>query len=96
MFNKIKKVSYLLTELSSEKHGWHCLNYAETFDLSLSSFRDNVERIDVSKVSTEEFVTRYEKTYTPAVLTNVQEDWPAKYKWTLDVSLYSFSKNGNL
>ncbi|PVD33307.1 hypothetical protein C0Q70_04560 [Pomacea canaliculata] len=71
-------------ELSSEKHGWHCLNYAETFDLSLSSFRDNVERIDVSKVSTEEFVTRYEKTYTPAVLTNVQEDWPAKYKWTLD------------
>ena len=74
------------TELSSEKHGWHTYNYAETFDLSFSTVKDNVERIDATKLSTDEFITRYESTYTPVVLTNAQNDWPANYKWTLEVS----------
>lgn len=73
----------------SEKHGWHCLNYAQTFDLAHSTVKDDVQRIDVTKLSKEEFVKQYEQTYTPVVLTNAQTDWPAKYKWTLDVCINS-------
>ncbi|KAK7099233.1 bifunctional arginine demethylase and lysyl-hydroxylase JMJD6-A-like [Littorina saxatilis] len=71
-------------ELSHEKNGWHCHNYVENFDLSFSSVKDNVERADASKLSTDEFIRRYEKTYTPVVLTNTQVDWTANYKWNLD------------
>ncbi|XP_076450819.1 bifunctional arginine demethylase and lysyl-hydroxylase JMJD6-like [Babylonia areolata] len=71
-------------ELSTEKHGWHCNKYADNFDLSFATVKDNVERVDGSQLSTEEFITRYERTYTPVVLTNLQQDWPANYKWTLD------------
>ncbi|KAL8614245.1 Bifunctional arginine demethylase and lysyl-hydroxylase JMJD6-A [Nucella lapillus] len=71
-------------ELSSEKHGWYCNHYAETFDLSLGTVKDNVERVDATQLSLDEFVSRYERTYTPVVLTHGQRDWPANYKWTLD------------
>lgn len=71
-------------ELSQVKHGWRCLNYAETFDLSLSTVKDNVERVDATKLSNEEFIQRFESTYTPVVLTDAQKDWSAHYKWTLD------------
>jgi hypothetical protein len=79
-----------LAELSKEKHGWSCQNYAETFDLSFATVKDNVPRVDASKLSVEEFVEQYEKTYTPVVLTNVQNDWSANYKWTLDVRKFLF------
>lgn len=71
-------------ELSSEKNGWYSNNYSETFDLSFATVKDNVERVDATKLSIEDFISRYERTYTPVVLTNLQGDWPANYKWTLD------------
>ncbi|XP_005109011.1 bifunctional arginine demethylase and lysyl-hydroxylase JMJD6-A [Aplysia californica] len=68
-------------ELYEESHGWHKHNYAERFDLSKSTVSDNVERVDASQLSIEEFQEKYEKTYTPVVITNCQTDWAASYKW---------------
>ncbi|XP_041365677.1 bifunctional arginine demethylase and lysyl-hydroxylase JMJD6-like [Gigantopelta aegis] len=71
-------------ELCSDKAGWYKENYAHTFDVSLSSVKDNVERVDASRVSCQEFVEKYEKTYTPVVVTHAQDDWNAQTKWTLE------------
>ena len=79
-------VCIFFSELCREKNGWRTQNYVDTFDLSFSTVKDNVERVDASKLSYEEFVERYERPYKPVVLTNVQNDWAANYKWTTDVS----------
>ncbi|CAI9739971.1 Hypothetical predicted protein [Octopus vulgaris] len=71
-------------ELSNEKHGWRRHNYCRKFDLTLSNVRDNVERVDVTKITYEEFVRRYESKYKPVVLLNVQEKWKATEKWTVE------------
>ena len=68
-------------ELSEGSHGWSKNNYVEKFDASTKYINDNVDRIDASQVSIEEFQERYEKTYTPVVVTNCQTDWAASYKW---------------
>ncbi|ESO95353.1 hypothetical protein LOTGIDRAFT_117140 [Lottia gigantea] len=72
-------------ELRSD-NGWNKYCYHEKFDLDKEKIRrkDTVHRIDASKVSHEEFIEKYEKTYTPVVLVNNQNDWMAKKKWTLD------------
>lgn len=44
-------------------------------------------RIDESTVSPEEFIEKYEKPYLPIVIKGSQDEWRAKYKWTLEVSL---------
>lgn len=46
---------------------------------------DNIERIDYNEVCLEEFIEKYEKTYKPVIITNAQNDWKAKDKWTLEV-----------
>lgn len=46
---------------------------------------DNIERIDFNEVGLEEFIEKYEKTYKPVIITNAQNDWKAKDKWTLEV-----------
>lgn len=43
-----------------------------------------MERIDGSVVSSEEFVERFESKYKPVVITNIQNDWKAQQKWTLE------------
>ena len=67
--------------------GWFVNNYAEKFDLSLDSVHDNVERINVNEVSHEQFVEKYEKLYKPVVITGACDNWKAKYKWNLKVSI---------
>ncbi|XP_071116179.1 bifunctional arginine demethylase and lysyl-hydroxylase JMJD6-like [Haliotis cracherodii] len=71
-------------ELSGEKNGWYKYNFCNKFDLSLSLVKDNVIRVDVSKVSHAEFVEKYEKTYVPVVLTEAQSSWDAQRKWSLE------------
>ncbi|GFS01455.1 bifunctional arginine demethylase and lysyl-hydroxylase JMJD6 [Elysia marginata] len=69
-------------ELHRESNGWYAQRYAETFDVRHEVVQDNVERVDASKLSLEEFRRQFERTYTPVVLTNCQKDWAATYKWT--------------
>lgn len=71
--------------MSSDPDGWYKNAYHETLDLSFSSVKDNVERVDGSNITLEEFRERYERTYTPVVITHVQDDWLAEQKWTLEV-----------
>lgn len=74
------------SELKSED--WTKYNYYKTFDLSHSNLPDNIDRIDVTTYSMEDFIKNYEKPYKPVILTNSQVDWQAKEKWTLSVRYY--------
>lgn len=69
------------SELKSED--WQKYNYYKTFDLSKENLPDNIDRIDVSNYSIEEFIKNYEKPYKPVILTNSQVDWQANEKWTV-------------
>ena len=64
---------------------WTALNYAAGLDCSLESVKDNVERIDASLVSHQDFVECYERPYKPVVLLNAQRDWNAVKSWTVEV-----------
>lgn len=64
---------------------WVEREYARTFDLSWSHVPDTLPRVDVKRVSPEEFIEKYEKPYLPCVLTGVQDTWMAREKWTLEV-----------
>lgn len=61
------------------------MNYAEEFDTSLESVRDNVPRLDCNKISKSEFVERYEKQRIPVVLTHAMDHWKGMRKWTVEV-----------
>ncbi|OWF50526.1 bifunctional arginine demethylase and lysyl-hydroxylase JMJD6-B-like [Mizuhopecten yessoensis] len=69
-------------ELGSDKNGWCRYNFAQTFDLSLQTVKDNVPRIDVTKTTKEEFIEEYEAPYKPVVLVNATKEWQATKKWT--------------
>lgn len=66
----------------SDYWSWNMLNYAVHFD-KYKVVNDTIERIDVNKVSLEEFVEKYEKPYKPVVITGIQNNWGAQQKWTL-------------
>ena len=74
----------VLLELKGEE-GWTKLNYAENFDTSLGTVRDNVPRQDCNKISKSEFVERYEKPRIPVVLTHTMDHWKSMRKWTVEV-----------
>ncbi|XP_052802227.1 bifunctional arginine demethylase and lysyl-hydroxylase JMJD6-like [Mya arenaria] len=71
-------------ELCSEKNGWYKHDYHKNFDLSPSLVNDNVQRVDARETTLEEFREKYEKTYTPVVVTHAQDEWLADQKWTLE------------
>lgn len=66
----------------NEHWTWSMLNYAAHFD-RYKLVKDTIERIDVDKISPEEFIEKYEKPYKPVVITGIQKDWPALHKWNL-------------
>lgn len=59
------------------------MNHCKKFNIDVH--RDNCERIDVNKISPEDFIEKYEKLYKPVVITGVTDNWKANYKWTLEV-----------
>ena len=63
------------------------MNYAEEFDTSLDSFRDNVPRQDCNKISKSEFVEKFEKPRIPVVLTHSMDHWKGMRKWTVEVNV---------
>ena len=48
-----------------------------------------MERVDARKVSTAEFMAKYERTYTPCVVTHAQDNWQANKKWTFPVKIWA-------
>ena len=66
------------------KASWSEKNYHLNFDLDWRSVNDTMERIHVDKVDTEEFISRFEKPYKPAVIVGVTDKWQANEKWTLE------------
>ena len=79
-------VDYLFLELKTHE-SWFEHRYYETFDCSLTSFRESacVERIHVKDVSPDQFIEKYEKIYKPVVILGAQEDWNANLKWNPQV-----------
>lgn len=75
---------FFFLELKGEE-GWTKLNYAENFDTSLGTVRDNVPRQDCNKISKSEFVERYEKPRIPVVLTHTMDHWKSMRKWSVEV-----------
>ena len=82
-YSLITKVLFNL-ELKGED-GWTKLNYAEHFDTSLGTVKDNVPRQDCNKISKSEFVERFEKPRIPVVLTHTMDHWKSMRKWTVEV-----------
>ncbi|XP_041975055.1 bifunctional arginine demethylase and lysyl-hydroxylase PSR [Aricia agestis] len=78
---RIKEVKRKARPELAHKQQWIALNYANNFEEFLKC-KDNVDRIDCNEVSPEEFIEKYEKIYKPVVITNVQTNWRANYKWT--------------
>ncbi|CAG0916157.1 unnamed protein product [Notodromas monacha] len=87
-FNRVKKrireaKKKARPELT-ERNTWAELNYAKNFDLSLDVVKDNVQRVDADFLSEEEFIEKFEKPSIPVVIKNVQRNWKANEKWTLE------------
>jgi len=70
-------------ELNSEKDSWTKNDYYHTFDVSLSSAPDDLERISVHETSTAEFFRRFEQPYVPVVIRGCADRWQARQKWTV-------------
>jgi len=71
----------------NEENAWRVLNAANTFRVTPDDIkaRDSVERVDALQLTEAEFIDRYERVYQPVVIRNVQLEWAAKDKWTLEV-----------
>ncbi|VDK42433.1 unnamed protein product [Anisakis simplex] len=66
---------------------WNRLNYAEKWLWSEDLLHgDNIERVDASHLSVDEFVKRYETRRIPIILTGLTQSWRASSKWTLEAS----------
>ncbi|KAM3967482.1 bifunctional arginine demethylase and lysyl-hydroxylase PSR-like [Aphomia sociella] len=80
---RIKEVKRKARPELADKYQWTALKYVGNFEEFLKC-NDNVDRINENEVSPEEFIDKYEKVYKPVVITNVQTNWKANHKWTLD------------
>ncbi|KAJ3230992.1 hypothetical protein HDU81_004111, partial [Chytriomyces hyalinus] len=60
---------------------WSRARFA-SLNFNIPDHLDTVERIDVDKVSYEDFVARFERDGVPVVVTGVTRDWDAEREWT--------------
>ncbi|RUS24789.1 hypothetical protein BC938DRAFT_473068 [Jimgerdemannia flammicorona] len=68
--------------------GWHKHNYAAN-DYWISAHVDTVERIDVDRVSKDEFIRKFEEPSLPVVITGCTRSWAADQNWSKEVYLLS-------
>jgi hypothetical protein len=66
------------------------MSYARDHKLVSTKVPDGLERVDARYLSVEEFINRYEKSYTPVVITHLTDEWPAKKKWTIKVCVLDY------
>ncbi|CDW56225.1 bifunctional arginine demethylase [Trichuris trichiura] len=68
---------------------WDVLRLCDQFNLE-TPFEDNVERVDGTKLTIDDFVRKYEIPRVPVVLTKLVTQWPASQKWTVQRLLRKF------
>ncbi|KAK6110086.1 JmjC domain hydroxylase family protein [Brugia pahangi] len=72
---------------------WSSTKYCETFEtLSEKLTGDNIERVDASKITVEEFAENYELRHVPVVLTGLTTCWSATRKWSIPMLLKKYRK----
>ncbi|VDN01546.1 unnamed protein product [Thelazia callipaeda] len=77
------------SELSDDD--WSSAKYHRTFELlSEGLTKDNIERVDASELTVEQFVENYESRHVPVILTGLTSSWPATKKWTLPTLLKKY------
>jgi histone arginine demethylase JMJD6 len=64
--------------------GWTKHHFARNFSLDKDLVKDNVERVDCTALSKEQFIELYEKAAKPVVLVGLQESWEATKKWRVE------------
>ncbi|EFO23089.2 jmjC domain-containing protein [Loa loa] len=70
---------------------WSSAKYCETFEtLSEKLTRDNIERVDASKITVEEFAENYESRHVPVILTGLTTSWSATRKWSIPILLKKY------
>ncbi|KAK6055704.1 hypothetical protein COOONC_06786, partial [Cooperia oncophora] len=62
-------------------YGWDTLGLAQKF--ALPDFKDNILRVDATKLSLNEFREKYEIPRIPVILTGLTDKWQAHEKWTV-------------
>uniref|UniRef100_A0A915C3Q5 JmjC domain-containing protein n=1 Tax=Parascaris univalens TaxID=6257 RepID=A0A915C3Q5_PARUN len=68
-----------------KSHEWYHLHHSKTLLSSIDLFSgDNIERINGSQLSADEFIKLYETRRIPIILTGVTDNWRANAKWTLN------------
>lgn len=67
-------------------NGWRKFGFFGRFSTDASDITDNICKEDGNKITDEEFITRYESTYTPCLVTNLMNHWPANENWTIRVA----------
>ena len=84
------------SELSRVNNGWNYHNYCKDFDLERLQKEENdfpIERIDSRNLTVDEFRSRFETGRGfPVILTHTQDEWLAKGRWTISVSLFYLFK----
>ena len=55
-----------------------------------STIPDTVERCESSELTEEEFRERFERKNTPALIADLDRDWPARSQWTLEKLLVDY------
>lgn len=65
---------------------WKCHNYAATFKQKFPvndpNVPNNIDYVDMNKISKEEFERKYVKALRPCVMRNAMNHWQANEKWT--------------
>jgi hypothetical protein len=82
----VQKMSYMKSKHRTNMllRKWSQDNYFHKQDKVCSiqeDFVDNIERIHVDDLTTEQFLQRYEAGHKPCIIMGVAQKWPANEEW---------------